>query len=269
MQILNRLKSKKARYIFYSLTLFVLFLWADSAFQSGNPYVLPSVLLLFTAFTGTLFTQYSSISDYKSLLVLILPLGLTLGVLLTLYFFPNFSFIFKLLGLSVVGLLYYLINLVNNIFLVVGERDDIIPLYRVAITWSQILLVIVSIPLFAGIYKISVTPLLQAGYGGLLAFSFTLYFFWNLGFDRRVRKIASVDLIVNCLLCAFFVVSTSLAISFIPAESFLRALFSASVLLFGLNYLDAYMKNRINSNLMYQYGVISLIFLIFILIFKP
>jgi len=84
-----------------------------------------------------------------------------------------------------------------------------------------------------------------------------------------VRKISLVDLVINCLLCTFFVVSTGLAISFIPAESFLRALFSASILLFGLNYLDAYMKNRINSSLMYQYGVISLIFLIFILIFRP
>jgi len=269
MQILNRLKSKKARYVLYSLVLFTLFIWADSILQSGGSCVLPNTLLFLVTFMGTLFTQYSSISDYKSLLVLILPLGLTLGVLFTLYFFPNFSFIFKLSGLFIVGVLYYLINLVNNIFLVVEERADIIPLYRVAITWSQILLIIVSIPLFAGIYKLNISPLVQAGYGGLLSFSFTLYFFWNLWFDKRMRKISLVDVFINCLLCAFFVVSTGLAISFIPAESFLRALFSASILLFGLNYLDAYMKNRINPSLMYQYGVISLIFLIFILIFRP
>ena len=269
MQILNRLKSKKVRYILYSLVLFILFIWADSVLQSGGSCVLPNTLLFLVAFTGTLFTQYSSLSDYKSFLVLILPLGLTLGVLLTLYFFPNFSLIFKLLGFFIVSILYYLINLVNNIFLVVEEKADIIPLYRVALTWSQILLIIVSIPLFAGIYKLNVSPLLQAGYVGLLSFSFTLYFFWNLWFDKRVRKISLVDLVINCLLCTFFVVSTGLAISFIPSESFLRALFSASILLFGLNYLDAYMKNRINSSLMYQYGVISLIFLIFILIFRP
>jgi len=95
-----------------------------------------------------------------------------------LYIFSQTSVsIFKLLGFFIVSILYYLINLVNNIFLVVEEKADIIPLYRVALTWSQILLIIVSIPLFAGIYKLNVSPLLQAGYVGLLSFSFTLYFF--------------------------------------------------------------------------------------------
>lgn len=269
MQIIQKLKDKKFRYILYSILMFSLLLWISSLIGRGELDSLAVFLLFAAAFLGTIYTQYTSLVDYKGLVVSLLPLGLALGTFSTLYYFPNFSYAFKLIGLLGVGLLFYLINLVNNILLVVEEKKEIIPLYRVAVTWSQILLIVVSIPLFTGIFKLNRGPVYQLTLVGGLTFIFTLYYFWSLHFDKRIRRISASELLINVLLAVFFVVAATSGISFIPAEDFLRALFSASVLLFSLNYLDAYMKNRINRGLLYQYGIIFLIFLLFVLIFRP
>jgi hypothetical protein len=269
MQITQKLRDKKIRYIMYSIAMFVLFLWVDvfrNSIVSGSADVL---VLFLVAILGSYITQYPSSSRTRGFLVSLLPLSLTLGTYLTLYHFPNFSLPFKVLGLAAVAVLFYLISLVNNIFLVVEEKQEIIPLYRVAVTWGQIILVVVSITLFAGIYKFSQGFFVQSAFAALLGFVYTWYFLWNLSFDPRLRSLTVVDTLINCLFSAFVIFALASSVSFIPAEPFLRALFSASVLLFNLNYLDGHMKNRINTSLVYSYGAIFVLFLFFILVFGP
>ncbi|MBD3366455.1 hypothetical protein GF360_03925 [candidate division WWE3 bacterium] len=269
MTILQNLSSKKFRYILYSLGVVLLLFWVETSI--GYRQVAMQPFLFLTGFTvvGAIVTQYTSITDYRGFLVVLLPVLLVLGAFFTLFHFPNFSLAFKLSGLGVVGVLLYLVNLVNNIFLVVREKEDTIPLYRAAVTWSQILIVVIAIPLFAGVYKLDVSPLLQSGLAGVFAFMFGVYFFWSISFDDRARRVNWIDVLVNCAFLAFIVVSTHLTVSFFPTEAFLRGLFSASVVLFGVNYLDGHMKNKINSNLMYHYGLIFLILLLILLAFRP
>ncbi len=269
MQIIQKLKDKKFRYILYSIVMFSLFLWEEVLLGMGNGARANWLILFLVAVLGAYITQYPAIGGYKGLAVSMLPLSLALGAYFTFYYFPNFTLAFKIMGLLGMAVLLYLISLVNNIFLVVEDREEVIPLYRVASTWAIILLVIVSIPIFVGIYKSDTTPVFQSLVGGLLSFVYILYFFWTLSFDTKVRKIKFLDILVNALLVFFLVFSTHLAVSFFPTEAFLRALFSASVLLFGLNYIDGYMKNRIYLGLLYTYGIIFVIFLLLILVFRP
>ena len=269
MQIIQKITNKKFRYIFYSLTMSGLLLWVNYYLEEAGEANFAILLLFAGSLLGALFTQYPSITDYKGLLMLLPPLGLTLAAYFTLFHFPNFSAGFKTIGLVIVGVMFYLISLVNNIFLVVEEKEELIPLYRVAVTWSQIILVVVSIPLFTGIYKFNFSPLMEAFLVGLISFLYTLYFFWNLSFDQRTRKISTFNMLVNSSFSPFLVSATGLAVSFFPTEAFLRAIFSASVLLFAFNYLDGYMKNRINLKLIYHYGLIFLISLFIVLSFRP
>ncbi len=269
MQITQKIKDKKIRYILYSLLMFFLFLGVGDSIMYDRTASLGLAVLFFASVLGSYITQYPSSSRYSGIIISVLPLSLTVGTYLTLFHFPNLSTPFRIAGLSAVAVLYYLISLVNNILLVIEEKEETIPLYRVAVTWGQIILIIISIPLFTGIYKFSQGPLVHSFFAFILTIVLTGYFLWSLSFDRRVRYLSFLDKAVNILLSAFIVFTFSIAVSFIPSEPFLRALFSSSVLLFNLNYLDAYMKNRINKTLIYTYGVIFFIFLFFILVFSP
>ncbi len=274
----DKLKDKKNGYILYSFIMFFLFLVsAESVGFDSELYNQASfrtgLLIFFVTLLGSYLTQYSSLSfskgKYRGLIVSLLPLSLSFGTYLALYHFPNFSPMFRTFSLVVVAGLFYLISLVNNILLVVDEREDVFPLYRVAVTWSQILLVIVSIPVYVGIYKFDQGPIYQNLLAGIVTFIFTGYYLWSLSFDKRIRKTGIFEKVMNCLFCVFLVVVAGFSVSFIPTEAFLRGLFSASVLLFGLNYLDGYVKNKLNKSFLYIYGTIFLTFLMLILVFRP
>lgn len=70
-------------------------------------------------------------------------------------------------------------------------------------------------------------------------------------------------------LVSFLVFSLGVAVSFIPTESFLRALLSACALMFGLSYVNLHYKNRLNRSIIVEYSFIFVIFLLLVLIFKP
>ena len=278
MQITQKLKDKKNGYIIYSLIMFFLFLSQSNniGFDTDSVGANSSkigILIFLVTLIGSYIAQYSSLSfskgRYRGLIVSVLPLSLSFGVYLSFYHFPNFSFLFKTLSLVIVSVLFYLISLVNNIFLVVDEKEDVFPLYRVAVTWSQILLVIISIPVYVGICKFDQSPVLQVLLAGGMTFVFTAYYLWSLNFDTRIRKTTLLEKIFNCFFCVFLVMAGIISVSFIPTEAFLRGLFAASILLFGLNYLDGYVKNRLNKGFLYIYGSIFVLFLILILVFRP
>jgi hypothetical protein len=155
------------------------------------------------------------------------------------------------------------------VFIVVEDKEDTIPLYRVAITWAQILIVIIAIPFFAGVFKIPANFIMQDLVVGASSFLFALYLLWTLGFDREVVRIGAGESIMMGLMVAFFAFSSALAVSFIPAESFLRSLLCAGSLMFGLNYMVLHYKNRLNKSIIFEYVFLLAIFLLLVLIFKP
>ncbi len=212
--------------------------------------------------------QFPNIKRFNAFYTVLLPFHLVLGTVLSLKFFPNLGAPVKISALISVGIIAYAVSLVNNIFLVVQERAKVMPLYRVAVTWSQILLITIAIPYFSGIFKLPLNAFTQAAFAGFSAFIFCVYFLWTLEFDEEARKIAAGEKVINSLVVTFLVVSSSLVVSFIPTESFLRSLFIASVLMASLGYLQSHYKNTVTKKLLLEYSIITLLFLCLVLIFS-
>lgn len=88
-------------------------------------------------------------------------------------------------------------------------------------------------------------------------------------FDPDIKKTDIKEKIVIIIYFAFITYITGLAVSFIPTETFLKAMFIAAVNMFSIAYIYAHYKNRITTRLLLEYGVICLIFFLLLLIFRP
>lgn len=228
-----------------------------------------ALVLLALVISGDFISHYPNVHRGNFLMSVLMPLGVVTGALLSLHFFPNLSMPFKLFVIAFFGGMYYLVSLVDNIFLVVHDREEMIPLYRVAVTWSQILQVVVAIPIFAGIFKLNASGFSQAFLVAFISFLFAYYQLWIYQFDSDAKKTGVGEILYLCFAAFFLVYSASFAVSFFPAEAFLRAMFVSSILLFVLTYISAYLKNEITRRIVLGYLVISLIFLFILLFFTP
>jgi hypothetical protein len=218
---------------------------------------------------GTFIIHYPNIKLQNLLFSILMPLSLIAGALLSFYYFPNFGLIFKI-GVTVAfSAIYYLVSLVDNIFLVIQDREEVIPLYRVALTWGQILQVIVAIPLFAGIFKLPVNGLTQCFLAGVISFLFNVYQLWGQKYDKDSKNVRVGEAVFLSAIVFFLVFAAGAAVSFTPTEPFLRALMEASVLMFGLIYVNSHLKNDISKKILYQYLFIILLFLTLLAFFIP
>lgn len=254
----------------------VIFLFIFS-YSSGFLKQVSALMAIVTAVLGTALVQYSSVTSEHALgyfikktalPVFILPISLVSGALMSLHFFPNLGLPTRIITIGAVGILTYAMSLVQNIFLVVYVREEVIPLYRVAVTWSQILLIIISIPLFSGIFKFPINSIFQSLLVALVAVFFALFLMWVQEMDPDVPEIDREEELVNSGLVAFGVFALSISTSFFPTESFLRSLFVSSALMSSLGYLQAHYKNIITKKLVAEYIFITFIFLVFVLIFR-
>lgn len=258
---------RKKRYLLQSLLFFLLgyFLFIQSNFSLVTEIFLN--LLFVLVFVSI--SHYPNIKLHNILYGSILPIQLVLSGSLFFYFYPNLSYLFKSVLLLGFSFLYYVVSLVDNIFLVIQDREEQIPMYRVASTWAQILVVITSIPLYSSIFKLDILFIWQSILVLISTLLFSFYQFWILRFDKDLKKIKVGEFILLNLLAGFLVFSTSLSISFFPTESFLRALFVSSVLMFSLNYTQSHLKNDVNEKFLYQSLFISLFFFIILVLFNP
>lgn len=267
--------SRRNKYLLLSIAT-VLFLFAFS-YTAGFARFLSALMVLAVGTLGTALVQYSSVQtehDIKYFLrktigpTLVLPVILVVGALMSLVFYPNLGLPIRIITIFAVGTLMYAISLVNNIFLVVYERKEVIPLYRVAVTWSQILLIIVSIPFFSGIFKLPINGIYPSLIVAIAGALFAYFLMWFQEMDPDVPEIKREEGIVNAGLVAFLVFAFSIGTSFFPAKSFLRSLLVSSVLMSTLGYLQAHYKNAITKKLVAEYIFITVIFLLFVLLFN-
>ena len=259
---------KKNRYIIQSILVAIfIYIFTQSLVEIQITTLLFLSLILVSS--GVLVSHYPGINKDNFLISIIMPLGVLSGALLSLNYYPNLGSTFKILVISFFAGLYYLVSLADNVFLVVHDREEIIPLYRVAVTWSQILQVIVAIPLFAGIFKLNTQVFVHSSIVALVSFLFCYYQLWIYGFEPDAKKTGVGEKIYLCLVSFFVIFTSSLAVSFFPSEDFLRALFTSSVLLFMLNYISAHLKNEISRKMIFAYISIIIIFLLAVLFFRP
>ena len=231
-------------------------------------YVVMSAAL-FLAMFGSLFVHYPNFKSIKSyLLSLLLPFSLLSGAILFLRFYPNLGDIFRIVIILGFVFIYYLILLSDNIFLVVIDREETIPLYRVAVTWSLILITLTAIPLYSGIFKLSYYPIVHMILVFVFGFLFNAYQIWSTRFDEDSKNVGVGEYIFLSTSVGFFILCSAAATMFIPSEAFLRALFTAAVLMFGLNYTSFYLKNNVSKRMLLEYSFICFIFLALLVLFK-
>jgi hypothetical protein len=228
-----------------------------------------SVSLFFLYVVVSVFIVHYPNLDIKSVFTSsVLPVFLLAGAILSLHYFPNLTKVFKIVVIAIYTVMYYIVSLVDNIFLVVSERKEVIPLYRVAVTWSQIMIVIIGIPFYAGVFKISINSLFQSIIIFISAFIFGAYLLWATKHDSGMKNVKVGEGVLLSLFQAFIVFASSLAVSFFPNEAFLRGLFVCAVLMFSLNYIfGGYLKNDITKRLVFEYIFILLLFLFLTVIF--
>lgn len=259
--------ARKIRFFFQSIAAFfyayIIFFMLDFSIGIGIFLIVIFVIL------GSIISHYPNVKLHNILYGTILPLSLFLGTFLFLEYFPNLSFVFKMLVLIGFSFMYYVVSLVDNIFLVVQDREEQIPLYRVAVTWAQILSVTIAIPLFSSLFKININAVWQTLLVCFFSTLICIYQLWGLSFDKDTKNIKAGESITLISLVVFMVFVSSISVSFFPTESFLRALYVGSILMFGLNYVDGHLKNNINKKLLIQSLALSIISFIILLIFTP
>ncbi len=230
------------------------------------------LIIAFISIAISLFVQYLDGGDRgvrEVAFVGLTPFFLCLGVLFFYLYYPNLSLTIKIFaGLFYVGLLYTLL-LLNNVLLVVKGREDIIPVYRVATGWVQIVLLSVAITVFTGLHRLPVQPLLQTLAVSLVAFFFYTYSLWVYSFEKEIRKVKALESIVITASLAIFTGWTSFTTLFFSGETFLRGLFIASVFLLGLGYLQLYLKNSLSKKTLWDYIALILVFFVVLVLFKP
>ncbi len=195
--------------------------------------------------------------------IYVLPFHIILGVLLSLYGFPNLSLLIRITFSITIFWIFYITCLILNVFVVVSSREKSIPLYRVAITWAQILIVVISIPYYAGIFKLNIHPFLQVMFITLSSFVMMLFFLWA---DSLEEGSPDMNL---ALTTSFWVLLMSMSMLFLPFEAIFRGLFLSSVLLFGIGYSHNYMKHTLTNKIVFEHVVITLAFLLLGILFIP
>lgn len=213
--------------------------------------------------------HFPNVNIKNFFMAFLLPMNLALGGTLALMLYPNVSFGFRILAIAVFSFLDYIILLIDNIFLVIEGREELIPLYRVAVTWSLILQIIVYIPLVSSIFKFNVNSFWQALVVSGVSFFYSLYQIWVTRYDKDAKNAGVVERMYLSLIVFFVVFASVIGVSFVPSESFLKALFTASVAMFFLSYVSAYLKNEINKKFIFQYAFIIVFFLLLMVVFRP
>ncbi|RJR27315.1 hypothetical protein C4561_02700 [candidate division WWE3 bacterium] len=267
MKFIERIE-KKHRYIIQSLLIGFFLYLASVPFYNSSLYLRAGLGFAFIT-AGVLFTQYPNITFKNFFMSALVPVHLLLGALLTLKYYPNLSLLFRVIIILVFSFMYYVVSLVENIFLVVQDREEVIPLYRVAIVWGQIVLVSVAIPLYAGLFKIPTNAYVQVILLSASVFMLNLYQIWCHRYENKLKPLGVLGSIGLSLFVTFLVAAVGLAVSFIPTESFLRSLLVSAVLMFGLVYISSYFKNEITKRLLAEYIFIILIFLAILMAFRP
>ncbi|MBI2414451.1 hypothetical protein HYV31_01215 [candidate division WWE3 bacterium] len=279
MNTLKKFKISFTKRHKYILVSFLSFVGLSIYAFGGRGFTWLGILIcLLTALVVFPYIQYSNLTinsmrlrhfvSESYFMVILLPFTLELGGVFALYSFPSLSLTAKIGGLLIITTLMYLLSLVLNIILVVFEKEETIPLFRVASTWIQILAVIIAIPLFSGFFKLAYNGFVQSFLVGVLSVLFTILFLWVVDLDPEIPPINRGERIILSLIGGFVAFSLSLSVSFVSTEAFLRALLCSSSMMSLQSYLHLHYKNLVTKKLVIEYALITLTFLFIVLVFN-
>ena len=196
------------------------------------------------------------------------PVVISSSTIAGLAYFPNLNIYFKILLIIVSGVFLYISALTNNLVIAEKIEDSSLPLFRVGLIWTQILLIVQSIPLITVIYKIDIPFYIQLL---LIVFYFSLaslIYLHTLLLSKKGETVSKFEQLTIIFQMVYLPLIAAISTSFIPGESFLRATFITSVYMGVVGYTRNYIENSITRQIVVQYAFICLFFLIVLLAFN-
>lgn len=262
---------KKLRFLFFSVALIFLPYYIELTGQ-GSIFTLRNLSIYVSAcIISSLMAQFLENSK-KSLenifFVSFATLIIICGLLGTLYFFPNLALYVKFISWVFFVVILYSLFLVNNVVIVVEYRGNVIPLYRAAVSWIQVILLSTCIPLFATIFKLPVLPVFQALLIFFVAYTSVRYLIWVYRFDEEARRLSNAEKMVLSFSSSYLVLIAACSVMFLPAEAFMRAVFVVSILLGVLNYTQLFLKNALTRRFVDSFYIRSIIFFFLVFLFS-
>lgn len=261
------LMSRRTKFLF--LTVFYIFGCLIFEFISFDKYVflIGFVLLIFILNLIALYPGYTLKDIFY---ISFQPLALSIATILGIINFPNLNEYFRIALIIISGLLLYISTLTSNLLIAEKIEDNSLPLFRVGVIWTQILLIIESIPLITIIYKFDINFVYQALMVLIYFLISSLIYLHTLLLSKKGEESLEEGQVVILLIqMCYLPFIAAIATSFMPAESFLRATFITSVYMGIVGYTRSYIENSITKNLIIQYSLITLFFLGVMFIFKP
>lgn len=252
------------------LILTIIYLFGCVGFEFINfDKIYYTVAFVFVMVITNLIALYPGYTLKDILYISFQPVTLTIATIAGLHYFPNLNFYFKFILIIVSAFLVYISTLTNNLVIAEKLEDSSLPLFRVGLIWTQILLIIQSIPLITIIYKLDWAFYTQTI---LIMFYFifaSFIYIHTFLLTRKNEKISDREVALIVSQMVYLPVIAAISTSFIPAESFLRATFITSVYMGMVGYARNYLENAITRKLVLQYAAISLFFIIVLLAFTP
>jgi len=195
------------------------------------------------------------------------PFVITISTLYGLMFFPNLNIFFKLILILVSGLMLYISTLTNNLTIAEKVEESSVPLFRVGLLWTQILLIVQSIPLVTVVYKLNYPFYIQTLFVSIYFILASISYLHTFLLTKKAEEVSNLEKWVLTAQMTFFPVVGSLASAFIPAESFLRATLITSLFMGMVGYTRNYLENSIAKRIVIQYFLIFLFFLAVLILF--
>lgn len=214
------------------------------------------------AFLFTWLLLYYDLRGAEFLTLLTLPALFTLGMALVLYFFPNFSLTFRTLFWFLFAFSFYIILLSVNIFNVAKRRP--LPLLRAARTASFLITLFTAFLLFTAIFKIGFLLWVKLSLIFIIAFILGLQSVWTVEVPERVTQ----SLVLASFLLGLGVVETALSLSFLPLESFFRALALTTSFYIFLGTAHQYWRKTLTLRALVEYGLVAFIVTIIIIVIQ-
>lgn len=252
---------------FTAFTILYIFSLMIFDFVSVENWVYLSVFAL-VIFHLNLLVQYPTFRKSDIMIISYLPLTIGLSTLLGLINFPNLNLFFKYSLILLSGGLFYVSCLINNLVLAEKTEDSSLPLFRVGLVWIQILLIILTIPIITAIYKLDLRFYYHSALVMGYLFISTHVYLHTLLISRKQQEISTREYLTLLFQVALVPTILSLGTSLFEAETFLRATLITSIYMGMVAYLRNYIENSLNKRILWQYGLISLIFLITFFIFS-
>lgn len=249
--LFTRLMSKKLQFLLLSLLLSAGFLLEVNLPPAAQP---PFVLLWsFLAYLGATVVLRYDLAGIEFLTLLTLPSFFTLAIGAILAFFPSFSVTFRLLILGLYAFSFYLMLLAENIFNVGRERP--IPLLKAASTVSFLLTLLTAFLLFTALYKAALPVYLQWLLLFGLVFLLALQSLWTVVLGSRLEA----RLLWASLFLALGLGELAVVLSFLPLESFFRALALSTGFYVFLGIAFHYFKRTLKSQIFLEYAAVAVL----------